>query len=84
MSLIENLILIKKAIAEKSKIRYHIRKLEGRNKQLIPIDEQKKRGRPLKEKIIKEPKTRGRKPNNNITIDNLPKYLLIKSHQLSE
>ena len=42
MSLIENLILLKKTIAEKSKIRYHIRKLEGRNKQLIPIDEQKK------------------------------------------
>ena len=84
MSLIENLILLKKNIAEKSKIRYHIRKLEGRNKQLVPINEQKKRGRPLKEKTMKEPKTRGRKANNNIIIDNLPNYLFKKCHQLSE
>ena len=44
----------------------------------------KKRGRPLKEKVIKELKIRGRKPNNNIVIDNLPNYLLKKTHQLSE
>ena len=50
MSLIENLILLKKTIAEKSKIRYHIRKLEGRNKQLIPIDEQKKKRKTIKRK----------------------------------
>jgi len=87
MSDIENVILLKKIIAEKSKINYHIRKVEGRNKKIIPVELQKKRGRPAKDKtiiIIKQKpikqapilETRGRKVNTNIDISNLPKYLL--------
>ena len=42
MSLIENLILLKKTIAEKSKIRYHIRKLEGRTNNLYQLMNRKR------------------------------------------
>ena len=76
MSKIEDIILLKRELADKAKIYYHKRTEQGRNKQLIPIEQQKRRGRPTKDKIPKMLMTRGRKPDNNISLDNLPKYLL--------